>query len=348
MPAAGTARDWMLDRLETLCADDTTTGGEDRGLPALQDMLGELGADVELQQVATGRNNVFAAWSARPKLLFSTHLDTVPPYLPPRRSGDTLHGRGACDAKGQITCQLAAIRALLAAGNTDVAWLGVVGEETDSIGARKAMAFADRCGELIGVIDGEPTENVLATGQRGTLHLRLGTHGVPAHSGTPELGRSALWELVDWLQRLRAEPGRRDPELGREIWNLGTLHGGAAPNVIAPEAAAELFVRTLPGCTFEQLARRLAPDGADVERLGHCEPDRYPELPGFAHATVPFGSDAPRLRQLASDRTVVLVGPGSIKLAHSFEERIDGAELVAGRELLLRIADVLLQRRAVR
>ncbi|MGE3171480.1 MAG: M20 family metallopeptidase [Planctomycetota bacterium] len=340
MPAAA----WMLDRLEALCAADTTTGHEDRGLPALEALLRELGADVERLQVEPGRTNVWASWSARPRLLFSTHLDTVPPYLPPTRSGDLLHGRGACDAKGQVVAQLHAIRALLDRGVTDVAWLGVVGEETDSIGARKALALQERCRDLCAVIDGEPTENVLATGQRGTLHLELRTHGVPAHSGMPELGRSALWDLFDWLQRLRQQPVRCDPELGPEIWNLGLMHGGAAPNVIAPEASAEVFVRTLPGCAFQDLARRLAPDGAEVRLLGECEPDRYPALPGFAHCTVPFGSDAPRLRQLVPDRTVVLAGPGSITVAHTQDERITGAELDAGAALLLRVADALLAR----
>jgi acetylornithine deacetylase len=340
------ASDWMLDRLESLCAFDTTTGHEDRGLPALQSLLAELGAAVQLQPVEPGRTNVFATWSARPRLLFSTHLDTVPPYLPPHRSGGELHGRGACDAKGQVVAQLAAIRELLAAGRTDLAWLGVVGEETDSVGAIRAQALADRCTGLVAVIDGEPTDNVLATGQRGTLHLRLRAHGVSAHSGTPELGRSALWELIDWLQRLRAEPLRDDAELGPEIWNLGLLHGGAAPNVVAPDAAADLFVRTLPGCTFATAAERLKPEGAEVLRLGSCEPDRYPQLPGFPHAVVPFGSDAPRLRRLVPDRTVVLVGPGSIRLAHSPDERIDGDDLEQGVAMLRRVADALLRRAA--
>ena len=261
-------RGWMLDRLEALCADDTTTGHEDRGLAALHAVLRELGADVELQRVAPGRSNVLARWCNKPSVLFSTHLDTVPPYIEPRLQRDLLHGRGACDAKGQIVTQLAAIRSMLAAGQTDVAWLGVVGEETDSIGAKAALDLRARCGDVLGVINGEPTDNVLATGQRGTLHLRLKTNGVPAHSGTPELGRSALWELIDWLQRLRSFAGREDSELGAETWNLGTVTGGAAPNVVAAFAAAEVFVRTLPGCEFESTARAFAPEHAEVELLG--------------------------------------------------------------------------------
>lgn len=339
-------RDWMLGRLEALCADDTTTGHEDRGLAALHALLRELGADVELQRVLPGRSNVLARWSSKPSLLFSTHLDTVPPYIEPRLQGDLLHGRGACDAKGQIVTQLAAIRSMLEAGQTDIAWLGVVGEETDSIGAKAALDLRARCGDVLGVINGEPTENVLATGQRGTLHLRLETNGVPAHSGTPELGRSALWELIDWLQRLRSFAGREDPELGGETWNLGTVIGGAAPNVVAASAAAEVFVRTLPGCEFEATARALAPEHAEVELLSACEADHYPSLPGFAHKPVTFGSDAPRLRQLARNRAVVLAGPGSISLAHTDEERITGEELEQGSLLLVRIAAAIRARGA--
>lgn len=339
MPLAD--RDWLLGRLEALCADDTTTGHEDRGLASLHHLLKELGADVELQRVAPGRSNVLARWSSSPRLLFSTHLDTVPPYIAPSWQGDLLHGRGACDAKGQVVAQFAALRELLAHGRTDVAWLGVVGEETDSIGATAALELKKKLPDLLAVVDGEPTDNELATGQRGTLHLRLSTRGVPAHSGTPELGRSALWELLDWLQRLRAFEGRHDAELGSEVWNLGTVRGGAAPNVVAAEASAEVFVRTLPNCRFADFARTHAPEHGEVELLGACEADHYPALPGFAHKAVPFGSDAPKLRQLARDRVVVLAGPGSITLAHSDDERITGEELQQGARLLVRIAEAL-------
>lgn len=335
---------WMLDTVELLCRDDTTTGHEDRGLPALRDLLRGLGADVELQPVEPGRTNVFAGWSASPRLLFSTHLDTVPPFVPPQRTGTAVLGRGTCDAKGQIAAQLAAIRTLLAAGVTGVAWLGVVGEETDSIGAQRAQAFADRCQRLIAVIDGEPTGNTLATGQRGTMHVRIRTRGMAAHSGSPELGRSALWPLLDWLQRLRAEPMRQDPELGPEIWNLGLLAGGEALNVIPAHASADLFVRALPDCTFAATVRALAPEHADVQVLGQTPADRFPRIPGFPHAIVPFGSDAPRLRKLAPDRTVVLVGPGSIAVAHTPDERIDAEDLTAGQELLVRLSHALLER----
>jgi acetylornithine deacetylase len=346
-PAASRAADpgWLLDRAEALCRPDTTTGREDQGLPALRSLLRELGGHVDVQQVAPGRHNVLATWGV-PRLMFSTHLDTVPPFVPPRRSGELLHGRGACDAKGQIAAQLGAIRELLARGQDGLAWLGVVGEETDSCGAIAAQALADRLATCVAAICGEPTENRLATGQRGALQLRLSTHGIAAHSGTPELGRSAVWPLLDWLSALRALPTAVDADLGPEVWNLGTIAGGTAPNIVPAAAEAVLFVRAVPGSTFVERAQALAPDGARIEQLSCTPPERYPPVPGFPHAVVPFGSDAPRIRTLVGGGRVALCGPGSIAVAHTPDERITGAELAAGQERLVALATALLGGRA--
>ncbi len=333
---------WLLDRTETLCRADTTTGREDHGLPALRALLRELGAAIDLQEVAPGRHNVLATWGT-PRLLFSTHLDTVPPFLPPRRQGDLLTGRGACDAKGQIAAQLGAIRELLARGHSGLCWLGVVGEETDSAGAIAAAELAARFATCVAAINGEPTENRLATGQRGALQLRLRTTGITAHSGTPELGRSAIWPLLDWLQRLRELPAAVDPELGPEIWNLGALHGGTAPNVIPADAEAVLFVRSLPGSQFLAKVRELAPAAGVIDEVSFTAPERFIQLPGFDHANVTFGSDAPRLRTMVGGQRVVLCGPGSIKVAHTLDERITGTELEAGCHRLVAIAETFLR-----
>ncbi len=329
---------WLLDRTEALCRDDTTTGREDHGLPGLRALLAELGAAVELQPVAPGRHNVLATWGT-PRLLFSTHLDTVPPFLPPKRQGDLLSGRGTCDAKGQIVAQLGAIQALLRAAGPGFAWLGVVGEETDSIGATVAAALAPRFLTCTAAINGEPTENRLATGQRGSLQLRLQTTGLAAHSGTPELGKSAIWPLIDWLQQLRSLPPRIDEELGPEVWNLGALQGGGALNVIPAHAEAQLFVRSLPDSQFADKVRELAPAEGRVELVADTPADRFPRLPGFPHAPVTFGSDAPRLRQLVPGHRIALCGPGSIRVAHTLDEHVTGADLRAGCELLVAVAE---------
>ncbi len=340
-PERAAAAVWLLDRTEALCRADTTTGREDHGLPALRCLLRELGASVDVQQVAPGRHNVLATWGV-PRLLFSTHLDTVPPFLPPRRSGDVLHGRGTCDAKGQIAAQLGAIRELLARGHGGFAWLGVVGEETDSCGAIAAADLAPRLQSCVAAINGEPTENRLATGQRGALQLRLVTKGVAAHSGTPELGRSAIWPLLEWLQRLRDVPPGFDRDLGPEVWNVGTLTAGSAPNVVPAHAEAVLFVRSLPQSSFDRRVRELAPAEGCVEQLAFTPPELYAAIPGFEAVFVPFGSDAPRVRELVGGKRVALCGPGTIKVAHTLDEHVTGADLVAGRDQLVALASALL------
>ena len=324
---------WLL----ALCAQETTSGREDAGLPALRAILDELGADVHIQPVAEGRSNVLALWG-QPKVLFSTHLDTVPPYFPPHAEGEILHGRGSCDAKGQIVAQLAAIADLLVGGHRDIAWLGVVGEETDSAGAAASLALAPRFSACKALIIGEPTGLKLATGQRGVQHFVLRSRGKAAHSSTPEAGASALWPLLDWLQQLRELPRPSDPELGPEIWNLGLLQGGEAVNMVPDFAQAHVHARVLPGSDLEACIHRLRPPQGEVERRLSEPPDRYPRLPDFEHAAMPFGSDAPQMRDLIPDRTVVLAGPGSIGFAHTTQERITLPELEGGVELNRRLA----------
>jgi acetylornithine deacetylase len=320
-----------------LCAAETTSGQEDAGLPVLRDLLQELGATVVEQPVAEGRTNVLALWG-RPRVLFSTHLDTVPPYFLPRIEGDVIFGRGTCDAKGQIVAQLAAVKALLDQGRECLAWLGVVGEETDSGGATAALGLADRLQDLKALINGEPTELKLATGQRGVQHVCLHCAGRAAHSGSPELGRNATWPLLDWLQRLREQRRPVDPRLGPELWNLGLLEAGEALNSVPARAEAHLMARVVPGSTFLDEVRRLAPPEGTVELRLDEPADLYSSVPGFEHAAMPFGSDAPALRALVPDRTVVLAGPGSITVAHTLDEHLTLTDLEAGVDLNRRLA----------
>lgn len=331
-------REVAVRRLMELCAIDSTTGREDAVVPAMCAMLEAIGARVDKQPVQNARENVLATWSDAPRVLFSTHLDTVPPFIPPRRDGERVYGRGTIDAKGQIVAHLAVIERLLAQGQRDVAWLGVVGEETDSVGAQAALQLAPRLENVRAVLNGEPTGNHLATGQRGILHVRLSCAGRAAHSSTPDAGRSAIWPLLDWLQVLRTEPRPSDEELGDEIWNLALISGGRAPNVIPDAAQAELFVRALPDSDFAARAQELAPQDGRVEVLAQTPADRFPRVAGYSHRLVPFGSDAPRLRRLAKDRMVVLVGPGDIELAHSVDEHLRLEDLDRGIELLHALA----------
>lgn len=324
---------WLL----RLCELDSTSGQEDALLPSLHQLLQEMGADVYEQPVATGRTNVLALWG-RPRVLFSTHLDTVPPFIPPKKQGNAIHGRGTCDAKGQIMAQLEAIRQMLREGITGFAWLGVVGEETDSLGAAAALGLSDRVRDCRALINGEPTDLKLATGQRGVLQLRLKCAGKAAHSGSPELGLDANWMLIDWLQRMRELPRLDDPELGPELWNLSRIEGGHAINSIAYHAEALVLARTLPRSLFELQVEDLKPENGELEILLSEPADRYPAIQGFEHTPMPFGSDAPQLRNLIPDRMVVLAGPGSITVAHTENEHIALTDLALGVALNKRLA----------
>lgn len=332
-PSVPAAVGWLVD----LCARDTTTGREDDGLDVLTGLLASLGARVEVQEVAPGRSNVAAFWG-RPRVLFSTHLDTVPPYFPPKVLADRVQGRGACDAKGQAVAQLSAVQGLLAQGLDEVAWLGVVGEETDSIGATAAYELRDAFRECRALINGEPTDLALATGQRGFVHLRLETRGRPAHSGTPEEGQNALWPLLDWLRDLRRVPLAEDPRLGAEVWNVGGLESAGALNVVPHRAVADLSLRPVPGSEFCRRAAELRPPQGRLTEVRGTSWELFEEIPGFRREPVPFGSDAPRLRRLIPEGKVVLAGPGSIRVAHTEEEFLTFADLVAGADLYRRLA----------
>ncbi|MBP1628495.1 MAG: argE 2 [Holophagaceae bacterium] len=323
--------------LVELCSQDSTSGRESSILKALLPMLERMGARVEVREPVHGRCNVLATWG-EPKVLFSTHLDTVPPFIPPRVEGNRVYGRGSCDAKGQIVAQLLAIHSLLAQGKTGFAWLGVAGEETDSIGAQDAQRWKDRFLNCRALINGEPTELKLGTGQRGLESVVIRCKGQAAHSGSPELGRSAIADLLAWIQGIKSQPSPVDPHLGPEVWNLGIIQGGEAVNVIPAQAEARILARTVPGTTFWDLLMGYQPEGASVESILSEPWDRYPEIPGFDHAPMPFGSDAPSLRKLIPDRTVVLAGPGTIRVAHTDDEHIDLEDLTAGIELNLRLA----------
>jgi acetylornithine deacetylase len=332
-----TAADPALGLLADLCALDSTSGREAELLPALLPALRGRGARVDVRQLAPGRCNVLATWG-EPRILFTTHLDTVPPFLPPRLEGEVLFGRGACDAKGQMVAQWLALDRLLAEGRTGFAWLGVAGEETDSLGAQQVCHWAERFTGCRALIDGEPTELKLAAGQRGVENLLLTCRGRAAHGGSPELGHSAVLDLLDWLEGLRRLPLGHDPDLGAEVWNLGTLQGGTAVNIVPDRAQAMLNLRTVPGSGFRQALEALRPPQGELKLLLADPPCRYPELPGFDRAPMPFGSDLPTLGGLVPSAALVLAGPGSIRVAHTGEERITLADLLAGGELNHRLA----------
>jgi len=323
---------------------DSTTGKEGALGELLVTLLeGRTGPGaVERMPVAEGRFNVFAAWG-EPKVVLSTHYDTVPPFFPSSEDEDFLHGRGACDTKGGIAAMFGAIDELLAAGRRGFGLLLVVGEETDSLGAEVANRHPRGSRYLI---NGEPTENTLALGSKGTLYLDLLAEGRAAHSAYPELGDSAIESLLEALARLRRVPLPHDPVLGETTLNVGTLAGGRAANVVADRARAEVLLRTV-GPT-EELVRALraavAGTGENAVRIATLRQTTAISLgclPGYATSVVKYTTDIPRLSRWGEP---FLLGPGSIHVAHTPHERIAKRELVQAVGLYRSLVETLLDR----
>lgn len=333
-----------------LCSTYTPAGREAALLPQLEARLRGLGASVRPYPLGPGRANLLATWG-EPRILFSTHLDVVPPDLACRASADAVEARGACDAKGQIAAQLGAIELLLERGLRDIAWLGVAGEETDSIGAKASLELAPAFAACRAIVVGEPTGSALATGQKGFVRARLRCAGKTAHGGMPELGRNAILDLMDWLAAIRAAEGASDPSLGAEAWNVGLVSGGRAANVVPDLAEAELSLRTVPGGRLRAAVELAAPEGARPEgatlEVLVDDPWSFFDAPeGFPRAAVPFGSDLPVMRGIAAGAAAILAGPGSITVAHTGIERITREELSSGIRLFRDLGLYYLQGRS--
>jgi acetylornithine deacetylase len=302
--------------------------------------LESLGYTVELQRVAADRANLIATTGARPRIVLSTHMDTVPPFIAASEDEDYVYGRGACDAKGIIAAQIAAAERLRAAGVTEIGLLFTVDEELGSLGARAANAhtLASQCQYLI---NGEPTDNRLAIGSKGSLRVRLKTVGRAAHSAYPEHGESAIERLLDVLRDVRECSWPADDFFGETTCNIGVVAGGTRPNVIPAEAHADLQIRlvTESGKVREILERALA-GRAQPEYLSTAEPVRLHAVKGFAQTVVRFTTDISYLKNWGAP---LLLGPGSILDAHTEHERISKRELAEAVELYAQLARSLLQ-----
>ena len=271
---------------------------------------------------APGRDNLFACWGD-PVVTLSTHMDTVPPFFPSREDADFIWGRGSCDAKGILAAMVAATEKLLDARVRNFGLLFVVGEERDSVGAQ-AAARTPRGSRFL--INGEPTENRLALGSKGALRYELVARGKLAHSAYPELGHSAIHTLLDVLQEIRQLPLPEDSLLGPTTLNVGTISGGRAPNVVADEARAEIMFRVVGDPAALRAGVSAAADGRLEAREVLFTPAlRLNELDGLATTVVAFTTDIPFFEGAWGEP--FLIGPGSIHLAHTGDERIPKKEL---------------------
>jgi len=315
----------------------SVTGSEREIADFLSSHLSSLGYRVERQDVAGDRYNVFA-FAGEGRVMFCTHLDTVPPStIPVREDDDFLYGRGACDTKGIIASMLDAGDRLRKGGVTNFGYMLLVGEETDSIGAKTANTLKWNSEY---VIVGEPTENKLARAQKGTMMVQLSAAGRACHSGYPEKGISAIQNLWVVLQDCLAGDWGNDPVLGKGTFNVGTFRGGEAANIVPPSATASMMIRTVePRSQVEEKMRRIVGNRATMEIVGASDPLILHVVDGFATTVVSFGSDAPHLPNTGKR---LLIGPGSILDAHTAGEKISKKELMEGIDLYERLVRKLL------
>lgn len=316
--------------------------------------------------------NLMVSWGD-PKVVFCTHLDTVPPYIAPSievgEDGDMkIKGRGSCDAKGQIFSMWEACLELERRGCTDFALLLLAGEETGSFGAKAFSARLPMPSEAVAadgrmVIVGEPTDNFMTSASKGTKSFEVTFKGEAFHSGYPQYGRSAVEMFGDFLNALRSIVFPSDEILGDTTWNIGRLVSDNPQNILSDSLTCRVYFRT----TFEsdqmvcnvmkniagpdarlRFGRRRVQDGSDivakdvalwqkymsVKSFGGDTPMVYETLEGFPTKPVAFGSDAPQLKCFERK---ILCGPGSILVAHRDDEHIMLSDLKTATENYIRM-----------
>jgi acetylornithine deacetylase len=328
-----------------LCEIISTTYHEGRVGDFLAEFLAGRGWEVEKTPVpqpeesgiAEPRWNVYGGLAGqRPELVFSTHMDTVPPYIPFSEDADFLYGRGVSDAKGIIAAQIAAAEALRAA-DFPIGLLFVSGEERDSAGAKVANCAPKGSRFLI---NGEPTDNKLALASKGALRVRLRAEGKMAHSAYPELGDSAVHKLVRVLGRLLEVDLPVTEDVGPSTLNIGQIHGGHAPNVIADSAEAQVLVRLVGDAAPVRAAILQAAEGlAEVDFTLVIPFVRLKAVDGLPTMVAKFTTDVP---QLSNWGEPLLLGPGNIHVAHTPQEKLAKKELLQAVQLYVEVARRLL------
>ena len=319
-----------------LLAMQSSTGSEGPAVDFVSRWLVARGWNVTTQEVTKGRANVWASRSGG-GVTFSTHLDTVPPWLPPRLEGSRLFGRGACDAKGIAAAMLCAAERIAQSGETRIDLLFVVGEEKGSDGARAANHLS--CTSRF-LVNGEPTESKLASGAKGSQRVVVRTRGRAAHSAYAALGVSAIEPMLALLPTLKSLPLPADPVLGETTVNIGTIHGGTEANIIPALCETELMFRLVSDVApLRTAVTKWAEGTAELEWGSHIPTQRFHTIDGFDVAPVAYTSDIPLLSRWG---TPLLFGPGSIHVAHTTDEYIDTDELRASVDAYERIARALL------
>jgi acetylornithine deacetylase len=317
--------------IESISGNEGAVGAE------IYDELCRLGYTAHKMPVAHERFNVVATIDERqPDIVFSTHMDTVPPFISSSEDHDNVYGRGSCDAKGIIAAQIAACQCLRKEG-MPVGMLFLVGEERDSLGAKVANESPMGCRFLI---NGEPTENKIAVASKGALRLQLTAQGKMAHSAYPELGESAIEKLVTALDLLRKMELPINPEVGPCTVNIGLIEGGRAPNVIPDYARAQLLYRLVgPSEALRQQIKKTVEGLAEADFVLEIPFMKLRTVSGVESMVAKFTTDIPALTKWG---TPVLLGPGSIHVAHTDREYISKKQLHDAVDLYCSVARQLL------
>ena len=334
----------LFELTKELMAIPSVSGEEEAVGYFLRDHLASLGWSVELQPVSESgskgpQHNVIATLNDSPRVWLSTHMDTVPPFIPPTEDDEKIYGRGACDAKGIIAAQITAAEQLRKEGVTDIGLLYTVEEERASTGAKAANLhpLAAKCEYMI---NGEPTDNDLAIGSKGSFRLMIKTSGKAAHSAYPEEGDSAIETLLDILEDIRHTHFPHDDFFGETTVNIGTIDGGLALNIIPPRAEAGILIRlTTKREPIEQALESVIRGRGNIEVLSCSEPVKLFPVEGFTQKVVRFTTDIPHMPNWG---TPLLLGPGSILVAHTKDEYVLKKDLIEASELYISLVKKLL------
>ncbi len=325
--------------LERWLNTESISGNESQFLEILEDHLSGLGYQCSRQPISEHRWNLLAVGRTAPVFLYSTHVDTVPPFLPVVVEEDRIKGRGACDTKGGIYAMIEAGEKLKAEGKDAFGYLFVVGEEVDHCGAKKAPEIEI---DVSRIILCEPTLNNVVSAQKGMIKLILDAKGIAAHSAYPEKGESAVHKLLNFLAAVDNHTWPTHDLLGPTTINVGVIEGGVAANVFAPSANAQVLVRTVSE-TEPLLAefQKMAQDAdIQIEVPASNDPVFFDPPEGFPTKVVAFNTDATYLNPMAP---IWLVGPGDIEDAHSVNEYISFTQIEEGIDTYYRLGRVALK-----
>ena len=323
----------MVDvlRLTRQLIDIPSLSGEEFQVgTSLAELLNRLGYHVDLQDISPERSNIIATTEAKPRIVLSTHMDTVPPFIASSEDDEFIYGRGSCDAKGIIAAQIAAAEKLRADGFKEIGLVFTVDEEVTSAGAKVANShsLASSCEYLI---NGEPTDNRIAIGTKGSLQAIIRTQGRAAHSAYPEQGESAIEKLLDVLQEVRAIDWPRDDTFTETTCNIGVISGGTRANVIPDQAEATIQIRlAVDSAEVVTLLEEAISGRAAIEYKSSHDPLRLLTIEGFDTMLARFTTDIPYLSNWGR---ALLIGPGSILDAHTAGEKVRKSDLLRAVDL---------------